>query len=507
MIQWHNLSRPSIYRRIIGSFGLIILFILIAGVLNFLQVARFRQASAEAAPLSNDVLHIQSYGLLLEAVNSHLEGFYLVADPNGLAEVRNYLEQMTGDLNALKTDSPGMDPAELRTLIDLHTRLVPEVTTLAELLVTNPDARAVNERTRSTFTLIDQARAQQETLSQAVLNHIHQIIQDQDGIVTGMNAQLLVIAAATFMIALIASSYVSRNITGQLTTMAETATRVAGGDFSARVAVNTQDEAGQLATAFNAMTDRVQQSLKDLEEANRSLREASRLKDEFLAIMSHELRTPLNAIIGFQGIVLMSKKLDDRSAHMVQRSQANAERLLKLINDILDISRIESGRMQIIQADVPVVQVVEKWKSQMSVLAEEKGLQFEVQVDSQMPDTILTDEDAVTKIVTNLLGNAFKFTEQGHVSLNLKRSNGSWMIEVADTGQGIPAHMHEIIFERFRQVDGSSTRKHGGSGLGLAIVRNLCLAMNGTVNVKSAPGEGSVFTVTLPLKSTCGEKS
>src|SRR5258708_38405757 len=108
----------------------------------------------------------------------------------------------------------------------------------------------------------------------------------------------------------------------------------------------------------------------------------------------------------------------------------------------------------------------------MSVLAEEKGLKFSVNVDESVPAIIRADEDAVTKIVTNLLGNAFKFTEKGEVALNLKRTNGNWIMQVSDTGIGIPAHMQEIIFERFRQVDSSSTRKYGGSGLGLAIVYN-----------------------------------
>jgi signal transduction histidine kinase len=238
-----------------------------------------------------------------------------------------------------------------------------------------------------------------------------------------------------------------------------------------------------------------------LMKATREAREASRLKDEFLAVMSHELRTPLNAIIGFQGILLLAGTLDERTLHMIRRAQANAERLLALINDILDISRIEAGRMQLTPVDVPIAQAIDTWRNQMSVLAEQKGLKFSVHVDESMPEIIRADQDAITKIVTNLLGNAFKFTEKGEVALNLTRRNGNWLIGVSDTGIGIPAHMQQVIFERFRQVDGSAKRKYGGSGLGLAIVYNLCKAMNGTVVVQSAPNEGSTFTVTLPLET------
>lgn len=247
--------------------------------------------------------------------------------------------------------------------------------------------------------------------------------------------------------------------------------------------------------------------IKELEIARRVAEENSRLKDEFLSVMSHELRTPLNAIIGFQGIMLMQSELDERSTHMVRRAQANARRLLSLINDILDISRIESGRLQLVPVEINVQHETEKWRSQMGVLADEKNIGFEVNIDDQLPEILYADEDAVTKIVTNLLGNAIKFTDEGTVSLNLSQCNGEWIIEVMDTGVGIPHHMHDIIFERFRQVDGSSTRKHGGTGLGLAIVRNLCQAMGGNVILESEPGKGSKFTVNLPLVTTAeGEK-
>ncbi len=291
------------------------------------------------------------------------------------------------------------------------------------------------------------------------------------------------------------------------------------GDYSQRVTATTRDEIGDLTKAYNIMADRIQQRDAELQTANqvlekrvdertkelriatREAQEASRLKDEFLSIMSHELRTPLNAIIGFQGIMLMTGKLDERGKHMITRAQANANRLLTLINDILDVSRIESGRMQLVPVEVSPTMLVERLEGQMSVLAEEKHLEFDVDIDPSVPPQILVDEDAITKIITNLLGNAFKFTDQGSVALSLTQIGSNLVIAVKDTGIGIPMHMHQTIFERFRQVDGSSKRVHGGSGLGLAIVQKLCTAMNGTVQVKSVVGEGSTFTVTLPLEA------
>jgi signal transduction histidine kinase len=249
------------------------------------------------------------------------------------------------------------------------------------------------------------------------------------------------------------------------------------------------------------LVQNLKQRAVELQAANEKAEESSRLKSEFLATMSHELRTPLNAIIGFLGIIQSKNVLDEKNAHRLQRARANAERLLHLINDILDISRIEAGRLQLIYTPVNLHDLVSKINSQTSVLAEEKNIQFLANVDQALPEQIITDEDALSKIMTNLVGNAFKFTEKGEVQLSLKHAGENLLIEVRDTGVGIPYHMQEVIFQRFRQVDGSSTRLHGGTGLGLAIVSQLCQEMGGKVWVESTPDVGSTFKVSLPLQT------
>jgi len=294
-------------------------------------------------------------------------------------------------------------------------------------------------------------------------------------------------------------------LTRPIIALTHTATTIASGDYSQRAAVTRDNEIGQLATTFNRMTERLVQTIAELNqriEEIRQAKEAARAKDVFLATMSHELRTPLNAIIGFLGIMMMAGGLEGDNLYMVERARANAERLLKLINDILEISRIEAGRLELAKTDVNVRDLVEGLSSQMDVLAEQKGVQFAVHIDADVPITVRADPDALTKIVTNLLGNAFKFTDKGSVAMQISRTDTSLQIQVKDTGIGIPLHMQEAIFESFRQVDDSIARAHGGSGLGLSIVRQLCMAMNGSVRVSSAPGQGSTFTVTLPLHTT-----
>lgn len=241
-------------------------------------------------------------------------------------------------------------------------------------------------------------------------------------------------------------------------------------------------------------------SERERERLIRQLREASRYKDEFFAVMSHELRTPLNAMIGLLGIVLMKGKIAPDDATMITRARANSDRLLTLINNILDISRMEAGRLQLTPTDINLRKLVDRLHATMGVLAEQKHVEFNIHIDENVPETLHIDEDATIKVISNLLGNAFKFTESGSVSLTITPQGNNIAVEVKDTGAGIPAHMHEIIFESFRQVDASSTRVHGGSGLGLSIVRNLCQAMGGSIRLESEPGKGSTFTAILPMR-------
>ena len=316
---------------------------------------------------------------------------------------------------------------------------------------------------------------------------------------------LLFITAILFTI-----NFLQRLVFSRIEKLQVAATQVTAGNLNVQVPIRRMDEIGVLTNAFNIMTTTLHKNTEELLTARDEAiigkelaQENNRLKSEFLSTMSHELRTPLNAIEGFTGIMLggMGVDLDMKAKGMVERISTNSKRLIDLVNDFLDISRIESGRMDLVDVPFSPSDLADKWRRQLGVLAEQKDLLFIINVDPALPARLLGDDDALSKIGQNLLSNAFKFTEQGRVMLNLKREGDNWQIIVSDTGIGVPSHAHDYIFDEFRQVDGSSTRRYGGTGLGLAIVQKLVRLMGGTVRLESELGEGSTFTVTLPIKS------
>jgi signal transduction histidine kinase len=240
---------------------------------------------------------------------------------------------------------------------------------------------------------------------------------------------------------------------------------------------------------------------RELRQAKEAAEETTRMKTQFLANMSHELRTPLTAIIGYADLQLMgiTGEISQQQREYLDRIQVNGRHLISMINEVLDISRVDAGRLQLEEQAVELAALAEQWRSQTEVLARGKGLAFSVELDPALPAIIVVDPNRLTQIALNLLSNAIKFTSQGRVELTLRRAGEQWMLRVSDTGPGIPAEAQQYIFDEFRQVDSSTTRQHDGTGLGLAIVHRLSGLMGGTVALESEVGRGSTFTVTLPL--------
>jgi len=254
--------------------------------------------------------------------------------------------------------------------------------------------------------------------------------------------------------------------------------------------------------ALRESEERRRQLVDDLMQANRRLEEYNRLKAEFVANMSHELRTPLTAIIGFVQLVQMAeagKPVPPAYATAFERILRNGRHLLALIDDVLDVARIEAGRMKINRELFDLGDVVQSAFRELRPLARQKGIDYRLRIPEPLP-LACSDPLRVRQVVINLLSNAVKFTHQGWVEAELRPwDEGMCRIVVRDTGVGIDEASMSIIFERFRQVDGSMSRVAGGAGLGLSIVRQIVELLGGVIEVESRIGEGSTFTVTLPL--------
>jgi signal transduction histidine kinase len=289
---------------------------------------------------------------------------------------------------------------------------------------------------------------------------------------------------------------------------------ISAGELNIRSEIQTGDEFEDLSHAFNrmlrtlvSMQDQLRRVNGDLDrkvdelaQANLALYQSNQLKSDFLATMSHELRTPLNSILGFSDVLLSSNQLTEKQHRWVQNIRTSGEGLLNMINDILDLAKIEAGKMQIRIEEFSILDVCEGLLHMFRPLAEKKNIDLEGDIEPSVP-VLRQDANKLQQILWNLLSNAVKFTpEGGRVVLKAESDGLHLILAVIDTGVGIAPEDQELVFEKFRQAGSALTREHQGTGLGLSIVRELAKLLGGDVGLQSELGRGSTFTVTLPLR-------
>jgi len=257
----------------------------------------------------------------------------------------------------------------------------------------------------------------------------------------------------------------------------------------------------QLEARIRAATADLGEQNKRLQWSSRELQKANRLKSEFLASMSHELRTPLNAIMGYAALLVdrIYGEVNERQEEGLRRIHVSAEHLLALINDILDLAKIEAGKMPLHLAPVSVAQVVAEISQQVEPTVRRKKLSYSSELPSELP-VMMSDETKIKQVLLNLLSNAVKFTNKGGVTVRVRVEDEQVCVDIEDTGIGIRPEDLEAIWEDFRQVDQSRTREFGGTGLGLSITRKLIQALGGSVRAVSEYGRGSTFSVALPVQ-------
>jgi signal transduction histidine kinase len=302
----------------------------------------------------------------------------------------------------------------------------------------------------------------------------------------------------------------------------EAAEKVSQGDLNIRADISTGDEFEQLSQTFNTMLANLKSGdeqlrainkaldlkLVQLGETNVALYESNRLKSEFLANVSHELRTPLNSILGFAELLreTVSGNPDQKAARYLQNILASGRNLLELINDLLDLAKIEAGRMDVRSEPLSLNDLFEGLINLIKPLVEGKELAIVPTVAADVP-IVQTDPSKLQQVLYNLLSNAIKFSPPGgRIELTAQTHQADQVrIAVTDQGPGIEPEKHAVIFEKFRQIDGSVTRQHSGTGLGLAISKELISLLGGTIGVDSVQGQGATFWIVLPLKIQPGQ--
>jgi len=247
---------------------------------------------------------------------------------------------------------------------------------------------------------------------------------------------------------------------------------------------------------------------QELEFKSHELSKADKHKTEFLASMSHELRTPLNAILGYTELILddIYGEVPAKIREVIERLEKNGSHLLRLINDVLDISKIEAGQLELVLEEYSFQETVHTVVTSLEPLAAEKELDLKIRIEPNLPYG-KGDQQRIAQVLVNLIGNAIKFTEQGEIIVDITVADGRFLVKVSDTGPGLSDLEKDYIFSEFYQVDRKSTRSRGGSGLGLSIAKRIVELHGGAIWVESAPGRGSTFIFTLPIRVGKQEKS
>jgi signal transduction histidine kinase len=312
-------------------------------------------------------------------------------------------------------------------------------------------------------------------------------------------------------VALLASFFVARRVVRPLEMLRKGVERIRQGDLAARLDLKTGDEIEVLAEEFNEMAAHLREAYTGLERkvaertealtiANEKLEEASTHKSRFLANVNHELRTPVSAIIGYARLVLRATegRIDPLQRENLQDLLNNAEHLLGMINSLLDLAKIEAGKLEIRREAVDVHQLINGALSMIAPMVKQDRVRLTREIEPNL-SSVNTDPEKLKQILVNLLANAAKFTDVGEIKIAACQENGFFRFSVADTGIGIDKSDLDHIFEEFHQGETATTWNRSGTGLGLAIARKFANLLGGDITVESTLGKGSTFTVTLPL--------
>ena len=462
-----------------------------------------RMAEAHRAKLAASRVE---FGLIRQ--ENSLRGFLLSGDPYYLRRIEEtHIPAFEAALADLRDASAGARAdAIAAAYADYRRAVIAPITGLerdpdgrrAAFMLVKPDGvadRAIQPAEAAVDRTMAEAgaRIRSETIVQAKAAALLRVT-----LVTGV--------VATLLLTVLAGWWLSRVIARPIVSLARAMDRVRAGEgLEALSRPPGRDEIGRLTTAFNEMVAdlkwhdaSLRRAMDELAQARDEAETSDRLKSQFLANMSHEIRTPLTGVLGMIQAMQLGPMVPPQ-AERAALARQSAEALLAVIDDILELAKIEAGKAELRLAPLQLREVLDTVAAAHEPAAQAQGLAMSVKIHEAVEGVWIGDQALLTRVVGALVSNAVKFTPQGQVSLRALPADGGVRITVRDTGVGIPADQHGDLFRKFTQVDGAATRRFGGVGLGLAICRELTALMGGVVSVESAPGEGSCFTVEVPL--------
>jgi signal transduction histidine kinase len=500
--------RTSVQRKLLAAFLLITLLFLLMGAFSVQTIRRMSQHTdwLDDAHQRVAASHQLQHSL---AMQMHLTGMaLLVREETALANILRENNRFNDTLVVLEEAAPD---AERQLIQKIRTAQEEAMTLVADIVNLVRDGK-IDAATRLQLTREDPLYRSIDALVGLVVQHENDRMAALRASIEAANRRSLIVmgafAIASVTLALVGGFVISWAFILPVRAAEAFLSDVAAGTLTGSVEVPNRDEFGALATRLNETTrelarlDAEQRQAADvLRSLNAKLEQASRAKSEFLANMSHELRTPLNAILGFTEMLLdgLYGDVPTELKEPLADIQTNGQHLLRLINDVLDLSKIEAGRMELSLGDYAVADVVASVRASLRSLANEKGLELLTEVAPDVSDAY-GDSKRITQCLLNLVGNALKFTRQGRVVVAVNRDSERLRFRVSDTGIGIPADQLDAIFAEFRQVDTTTTRDFGGTGLGLSITKKFVELHGGRIWVESEPGKGSTFYFTIPLR-------
>jgi signal transduction histidine kinase len=509
LVDWVARLRASVHTKLLVAFLLVaLLFLSMAGV--SLRVL----AGAVDASRGLDAAHDRvASALRIEQALSqqmHLTSLALLLRDETL--VARILRENNRFNNTLAHLEAAATPGQREIIQQVRTRQEEAMNTVADIANAIRDGQLGAAQARLV--------GRQEQLYRDIESLVRRLVETEDARMAGIRAGMentnrrsflltACFAAAGVALALLCGFVISWSFIAPVREAHGFLRQVRAGNLDAAIAVPNRDEFGALAEHMNVMSrelkrldEEQRQASAELRHLNEQLSQASRAKSEFLANMSHELRTPMNAILGFTEMLLdnLYGEVPAELQEPLTDIQTNGRHLLQLINDVLDLSKIEAGRMELVTDTYSPLQVVDSVRATLRSLAAEKGLDFAVKASGDLP-MAQGDARRITQCLLNLTGNALKFTRQGSVEISVEQQGDALLYRVADTGIGIPPEDLEGVFREFRQVDATITREFGGTGLGLSITKKFVEMHGGRIWVESQLGQGSTFSFTIPVKA------